>query len=132
MFLFNYIYSLFFITSTDIITQNKTEIDEDDLFIVKPIVIHDINKIHLKPMKDRVLKQPTYTKIDVKNLNKNQLNEILNVKLKNIVKYHDEENYYQPYGMQRVMAMADKGSYPQLHPSEETIRSSVVVTYEFE
>jgi hypothetical protein len=82
MFLFDYIYSLFFIKSTNIITQNKTEIDEDDLFIVKPIIIHDINKIQLKPMKDRVLKEPIYTKIDVKNLNKNQLNEILNVKLK--------------------------------------------------
>jgi hypothetical protein len=81
MFLFDYIYS-FFIKSTNIITQNKTEIDEDDLFIVKPIIIHDINKIQLKPMKDRILKQPIYTKIDVKNLNKNQLNEILNVKLK--------------------------------------------------
>jgi hypothetical protein len=82
MFLFDYIYSLFFITSTDIITQNETKIDEDDLFIVKPILIHDINKIQLKPMKDRILKQPIYTKIDIKNLNKNQLNEILNVKLK--------------------------------------------------
>ena len=48
MFLFDYIYSLFFIKSTNIITQNKTEIDEDDLFIVKPIIIHDINKIQLK------------------------------------------------------------------------------------
>jgi uncharacterized protein YggE len=56
----------------------------------------------------------------------------LNVKLKKIVKYHDEENYYQPYAMQRVSAFADKGSYPQLNPGEETVRSSVVVTYEFE
>lgn len=78
MFLFNYLYSLLFNKSKDI----TEEINEDDLFLVTPIHIHDINKIQLKPMKDRILKQPTYTKVDVKNLNKNQLNEILNVKLK--------------------------------------------------
>ena len=96
MFLFDYIYSLFFITSTDIITQNETKIDEDDLFIVKPIIIHDINKIQLKPMKDRILKQPTYTKIDVKNLNKNQLNEILNVKLKKSNTLNQKQQKFEP------------------------------------
>jgi|688.fasta_scaffold1369019_2 hypothetical protein len=96
MFLFDYIYSLFFITSTDIITQNETKIDEDDLFIVKPILIHDINKIQLKPMKDRILKQPIYTKIDIKNLNKNQLNEILNVKLKTSNTVNKKQQKFEP------------------------------------
>ncbi|MBM3590026.1 MAG: DUF541 domain-containing protein [Alphaproteobacteria bacterium] len=61
----------------------------------------------------------------------------LNVKLKKIVKYHDEENYYQPYAMHRMSVMADqgssaKGSYPEIQPGEEVVRSSVVVTFEFE
>lgn len=61
----------------------------------------------------------------------------LKVKLKKIIKYHDEENYYQPYAMQRMAVMADqgsnpKGSYPEVQPGEEIVRSSVVVTFEFE
>lgn len=56
----------------------------------------------------------------------------LNVTLKRIVKYHDEENYYQPYAMQRMATTAYKGSYVEVQPGEEVVRSSVEVTYEFE
>jgi uncharacterized protein YggE len=60
----------------------------------------------------------------------------LNVKLKRIVKYQDEENFYQPYAMQRLATATKtaelKGEGSQLFPSEEIVRSSVLVTYEFE
>jgi len=56
----------------------------------------------------------------------------LNVKLKRIVKYNDMENFYQPYAMQRVSSVVDKVEDSQLYPSEEIIKSSVEVIYEFE
>jgi hypothetical protein len=42
------------------------------------------------------------------------------------------ENFYQPYAMQRVSSVVDKVEDSQLYPSEEIIKSSVEVIYEFE
>lgn len=59
----------------------------------------------------------------------------LNVKLKRIVKFaEDDNNGFQPVYARSAMALSDnnESNNPQIKAGEETIRSSVVVTYEFE
>ena len=59
----------------------------------------------------------------------------LNVKLKRIVKFaEDENNGFQPFYARSAMALSDKdeSKNPQIQAGEETVRSSVIVTYEFE
>jgi uncharacterized protein YggE len=59
----------------------------------------------------------------------------LNVKLKRIVKFaEDENNGFQPLYARSAMALSDKdeSKNPQIQAGEESVRSSVIVTYEFE
>jgi uncharacterized protein YggE len=59
----------------------------------------------------------------------------LNVKLKRIVKFaEDDNNGFQPLNARSAMVVSDKNESKnlQIQAGEETIRSSVIVTYEFE
>jgi uncharacterized protein YggE len=58
----------------------------------------------------------------------------LNVKLKRIVKFaEDENNGFQPLYARSAMAVSEKSDNNlKIQAGEETIRSSVIVTYEFE
>lgn len=59
----------------------------------------------------------------------------LNVKLKRIVKFAEDENAdLQPLYARSAMAVSDteESKNPKIQAGEETVRSSVIVTYEFE
>ena len=58
----------------------------------------------------------------------------LNVKLKRIIKFaEDDNNGFQPLYARSAMAVSEKvGNDLKIQAGEETVRSSVVVTYEFE
>jgi uncharacterized protein YggE len=58
----------------------------------------------------------------------------LNVKLKRIVKFaEDENNGFQPLYARSAMALSNKEDDDlKIQPGEEAVRSSVIVTYEFE
>ena len=58
----------------------------------------------------------------------------LNVKLKRIIKFaEDENNGFQPFSARSAMAVSDKAENNlKIQAGEEAVRSSVVVTYEFE
>jgi uncharacterized protein YggE len=57
----------------------------------------------------------------------------LNVKLKRIIKFaEDENNGFQPLYARVAMSAMDNSKNSEIQAGEESVRSSVVVTYEFE
>jgi hypothetical protein len=76
--------------------ENSTiaEEDKEPIFVPANVTLNDITKIKLKPVEHRVLSDiipnpsrnapPNFSRVDMRNLNRAQLNSILNVKLKPI------------------------------------------------
>ena len=57
----------------------------------------------------------------------------LNVKLKRIIKFaEDENNGFQPLYARVAMSATNNSTNSEIQVGEESVRSSVVVTYEFE
>ena len=57
----------------------------------------------------------------------------LNVKLKRIVKFAEDDNGLQPIYARNAMALSEnKAKNLEIQAGEETVSSSVIVTYEFE
>jgi hypothetical protein len=78
---YNYFYNFYF--------RNVETKNDDDFVKVGFVTINDLKSVNLNPVKDIVPNPsrnapPFFEKVDLRNLNKAQLNCILNVKLKPI------------------------------------------------
>ena len=67
--------------------ENENIKKTDDFIKVSYVTIDDLQSVNLQPVKDIIPNPsrnmpPFYDKVDLRNLNKAQLNSILNVKLK--------------------------------------------------
>jgi hypothetical protein len=79
---YNYFYNFYF-------TKDEKQDSNDDFVKVGFVSINDLKSVNLTPVKDIVPNPsrnapPFFEKVDLRNLNKAQLNCILNVKLKPI------------------------------------------------
>ena len=79
---YNYLYNFYF-------ENNNIEQKNDDFVKVGYVSINDLKSVNLNPVRDIVPNPsrnapPFFEKVDLRNLNKAQLNCILNVKLKPI------------------------------------------------
>jgi hypothetical protein len=83
------------------VKQQKVETTKDmenDFVKVGFISIADLKSVNLQPVKDVVPNPsrnapPCYTKVDLRNLNRAQLNSIMNVKLKPIPRVEKQRIY---------------------------------------
>jgi hypothetical protein len=72
-------------------TPNKDNDEDDDFFIkTNPIFLKDLQQVKLKPwsieqQQQQKYKQQKYGKINVQSLSNNQLNDIMNVKLRKTI-----------------------------------------------
>ena len=89
--LYNYIYSYFY----DIpVVEIKEEAIVDDFVKIGFITMKDLKSVLLQPVKDIVPNPPpSFSKVDLRNLNQAQLNCILNVKLKPTPQVEKLKNY---------------------------------------
>ena len=104
--IFNYLYS-FYQTPNDTqpsVTSNKyqtTVLDNDFSIVDKKYLISkdDLVKVNLKPVSDIIpnpsRNMPLMDKVNLRDLNKAQLNMILNVKLKPAI-VNQKPTYYEP------------------------------------
>jgi hypothetical protein len=83
MSIFNYFSSYFYNNEN----ENENDKKTDDFIKVHYVTMNDLQSVNLQPVKDIIPNPsrnmpPFYDKVDLRNLNKAQLNSILNVKLK--------------------------------------------------
>jgi hypothetical protein len=83
MSIFDYFSSYFYNNKN----KNENIKNTDDFIKVHYVSINDLQSVNLQPVKDIIPNPsrnmpPFYDKVDLRNLNKAQLNSILNVKLK--------------------------------------------------
>lgn len=82
-------------------SKNNNTIVDDEIYIIKHLVsLNDLKSVHLTPVKDIIPNPsrnmpPLFDKIDLRNLNKAQLTQILNVKLKH-VPLEEQKREYKP------------------------------------
>ena len=86
-FFYNYIYGLFFPVSEEITNDDDNDNDNDDLhFVNYSIKTSDLQSVTLNSVKDIPRKSRIHDKVDMKNLNNGQLKEILNVRLRPVIR----------------------------------------------
>jgi hypothetical protein len=92
---YNYLSSFFFTENNENNDQKK---DNDDFIKIGFISVKDLKSVNLTPVKGLVPNPsrnapPCFNKVDLRNLNKAQLNSILSVKLKPTPKFEKIQNY---------------------------------------
>jgi hypothetical protein len=93
---YNYISSFFYENESEVEVKDSSE--DNDFVKVGFISIKDLKSVQLQPVKDVIPNPsrnapPCFTKVDLRNLNRAQLNSIMSVKLKPTPKIEKKRIY---------------------------------------
>lgn len=89
---YKYISSFFYENESEEVKDSSSV--DNDFVKVGFISIKDLKSVQLHPVKDIIPNPlPCFTKVDLRNLNRDQLNSIMSVKLKPIPKVEKNRNY---------------------------------------
>ena len=91
-YILEYLFS--FLSKTE--KENMPKIEGDNEAFQLIISSNEIKSVNLKPVSQRVLNSRKYDKIDLRNLNQSQLQEIKDVKLKPVKKNDKQMIIYEP------------------------------------
>ena len=85
---------------TDVDETKNSVVDDSEIYIINKhlVTLDDLKSVNLQPVKDIIPNPsrnmpPLFDKVDLRNLNKAQLTQILNVKLKHVTLDEQKKKY---------------------------------------